>query len=290
MSPRIVTLAPGDEARLEAFLAGLAETSMFLRSNLRRAGLTFGGAPYEATYVASVDPAGRIDGVVAHAWNGNLLLQAPAGVEPLVRAAVSASGRRVAGMVGPWEQVTRARFALGPAAGALQMESREDLFRLDLHDLVVPASLARGDVACRKPRPDELAGLADWRVDYMVEAMGAAGTPATVASAHEQIERVARDGVSFVLESAGELVSCANYNATLPDVVQIGGVWTPPALRGRSYARAVVAGSLLAARAAGVGHAILFTGQDNPAARAAYVSLGFRRIGEYGFNVLRRDE
>ena len=35
----------------------------------------------------------------------------------------------------------------------------------------------------------------------------------------------------------------------LPDAVQIGGVYTPPQLRGRGYARAVVAGSLLDARA-----------------------------------------
>jgi predicted GNAT family acetyltransferase len=72
----------------------------------------------------------------------------------------------------------------------------------------------------------------------------------------------------------------------LPDVVQIGGVYTPPALRSRGYARAVVAGSLAAAAAMGVGRSILFTGRDNVAARRAYESIGYRRIGDYGLVVL----
>jgi predicted GNAT family acetyltransferase len=53
-------------------------------------------------------------------------------------------------------------------------------------------------------------------------------------------------------------------------------------MRGRGYARAVVAGSLLSARAAGVARAILFTGQDTARARRAYLALGFQIIGDYG--------
>ncbi|WP_437959361.1 hypothetical protein WME76_06700 [Sorangium sp. So ce119] len=37
--PDLRTLVPGDEAALEAFLVQHAESSMFLRSNLRAAGL-----------------------------------------------------------------------------------------------------------------------------------------------------------------------------------------------------------------------------------------------------------
>ena len=57
--------------------------------------------------------------------------------------------------------------------------------------------------------------------------------------------------------------------------------WTPPALRGRGYGRSVVAGSLQIARDRGARLAVLFTGEDNGAARAAYVSIGFRPIGDY---------
>ena len=72
------------------------------------------------------------------------------------------------------------------------------------------------------------------------------------------------------------------FNAALPDMVQIGGVYTPPALRGHGYGRAVVAGSLLEARADGVERSILFTAAGNAPAQRAYRALGYRVVGRYG--------
>jgi predicted GNAT family acetyltransferase len=69
------------------------------------------------------------------------------------------------------------------------------------------------------------------------------------------------------------------HNAVLPDAVQIGGVYTPPELRGRGHARAVVATSLTDARAAGATRAILFT--PRPDAAAAYRAVGFAPVGHY---------
>jgi len=57
--------------------------------------------------------------------------------------------------------------------------------------------------------------------------------------------------------------------------------------RRRGYARAVVAASLLDARAEGAQTAILFTGESNTAAQKAYVALGFRHIGAYRLLLLR---
>lgn len=73
----------------------------------------------------------------------------------------------------------------------------------------------------------------------------------------------------------------AAYNAETPACVQIGGVWTPPALRGRGYGRAVVAGALRAARARGVARSVLFTPTGNAPAQAAYRALGYQRIRDY---------
>jgi predicted GNAT family acetyltransferase len=75
-------------------------------------------------------------------------------------------------------------------------------------------------------------------------------------------------------------------DAMLPDIVQIGGVWTPPEFRGRGYARSVVAGSRVAAGKHGVRRAALFADPANPAARAAYLALGFRIVGDYGLVLL----
>jgi predicted GNAT family acetyltransferase len=92
-----------------------------------------------------------------------------------------------------------------------------------------------------------------------------------------------RSGSRWLLEQDGWPVASTGFNARLPDVVQIGGVYTPPALRGRGYARAAVAGSLLAVRETGVRRAVLFTGTDNEPARRTYLALGFRVVGDFGF-------
>jgi len=76
--PELRLLRPGDEAALDTFLARHADTSMFLRSNARSAGLTDRGQPMQATYVAALE-GGRIAGVAAHCWNGMVLVQAPEG-------------------------------------------------------------------------------------------------------------------------------------------------------------------------------------------------------------------
>ena len=96
------------------------------------------------------------------------------------------------------------------------------------------------------------------------------------------IELLHADGSDFVLEDRGELVSYCCYNARIAEAVQIGGVWTPPPLRSRGYARAVVAGALLAARAQGASRAILFTPESNLPAQHAYLPLGFTEVGDYG--------
>ena len=95
--------------------------------------------------------------------------------------------------------------------------------------------------------------------------------------------RVERTDLPFTRHyREGELVSYCCYNARTAEAVQIGGVWTPVALRGRGYARAVVAGALQAAASEGVSRGVLFTPETNLPARRAYESLGFSVVGDYG--------
>ena len=85
---------------------------------------------------------------------------------------------------------------------------------------------------------------------------------------------------AFLLEVDGEPVSLCTHTAQVSDIVQIGGVWTPPEWRGRGYARRVVAGALQVAEQEGVTRAVLFT--EGRAARRCYEALGFQRVGDYG--------
>ena len=274
------SLGAGDERDLENFLAAHADSSMFLRSNLREAGIIYRGAPFEALYVAAI-AKGRIAGVAAHCWNGVVLLQAGDHVKPLVVALAEHSRREVVGILGPLGEVRRARSALAMEATPSQIESDEGLYAVDLHALVVPAALREGKLMCRRPAARELPLLAEWRYAYSREALNSVPGEALREHCRAEIEALGRDR-QFVLLDGGRIVAYSAFNASLPDIVQVGGVWTPPEQRGRGYGRMVVAGSLLAARDGGARRAVLFTGDDNLAARRAYAALGFRRVGDWG--------
>ncbi len=280
-------LRPGDEAALDTFLARHADTSMFLRSNARSAGLTDRGQPMQGTYVAAQDGE-RIRGVAAHCWNGMVLVQAPdpADAAAVAREAVRHSRRTVTGFSGPWSQVVAAREALGLGAAPTTKDSRDELYVLDLTRLVVPPELASGKVRCRHPTESELKRLVDWRVRFAVEALGATDGPDLHQASTDDVRRQHDRGTDWLLLAGAAPVSYSVFNAMLPDIVQIGGVWTAPEFRGRGYARSVVAGSLLSARKQGIERAVLFADPTNEAARRAYLFLGFRIVGDYGLVLL----
>lgn len=280
-APCVRLLGPGDEERLAAFFARHPDTTLFLQSNSAAAGLVDRGEPMQGSYLAALDAGGDVLAVACHCWNGNLLLEAPVALEEVVRAAVAASGRAVTGILGAYAQARAARRALGLERRVTTLDSREDLFALALAALRVPGPLAAGALACRAPREGELPLLAAWRHDYRVEVIREPPGARLRARAEEEIALLQRLGRQFVLEHEGRLVAYAAFNAATPSCVQIGGVWTPPALRGRGYARAVVAGALLAARARGVARSVLFTPTHNHPAQATYRALGYERVGDY---------
>jgi predicted GNAT family acetyltransferase len=83
-------------------------------------------------------------------------------------------------------------------------------------------------------------------------------------------------------------VAGTGFNARLPGIVQVGGVWVPPPLRRQGLARGAVALHLLEARTEGVGRAILFSASDHAA--RAYRSLGFREIGRFTLLLFREPQ
>ena len=271
-------LGPADGRQLEAFLVRHADFSMFLRSNSRAAGLVYEGKPLQAEYVAAFD-GDQIVAVAAHCWNDMLLLQAPVQVAEVARAVVKLSARPVAGLSGPADQVTAARTALGLNDRRAPKFGREELFALDLRDLVVPPPLAEGRWVSRRPGRDELPRLVEWRVDFSREALHFPDSPTLRGECEREIALLHEREDDWVLED-GQLVSYSAFNAHLPDIVQVGGVWTPRELRGRGYGRAVVAGSLLAMAKVGVQRAVLFAERED--AKRAYAGIGFRVVGEYG--------
>jgi uncharacterized protein len=276
--PTLKTLQPGDEMLLETFLLQHIDTSMFLRSNWREGGLLDQGARFQGTYVAAIENA-EIIAVAALYWNGMLVVQAPEYLQEVVNAVVT-SNRSILGIAGPALQVEVAKKVLGFANRRTYLDESEILFSLNLSDLQIPPALESGKVKCRLPHLSEFDLLTQWCVAYNLEALKQAETPDLSLSCFNELKARQATGRHWALVAEDTLVAYSALNARLPDIVQIGGVWTPPALRGNGYAKSVVAGSLLDVRSQGVKRAILFTNRENLAAQAAYRGIGFQATGE----------
>ena len=259
---------------------------MFLIGNMRASGLIDQGQTYQGTYAARfID--GKISAVAAHYWNKILVLQAPHDPAPLCELAIKRSRRAVGGLVGPRDQVGMAKQALGIEESNIQKDETEKLYRLDLNSLVIPSALASNRLKGRRMGPGDVDLIAEWRVGYAIEASNAKDTPELREGLRVSSEQAVNERRTWILEDEAKPVACSSFNAAIDQAVQVGGVWTPPHLRSRGYARAVVASSLLDAQAEGAKTGILFTGEDNIPAQKAYEALGFRHIGDYRIMLLR---
>jgi ribosomal protein S18 acetylase RimI-like enzyme len=280
-------LTEADRPQLVDLLLQHVESSLILLSNVDRAGVADHGQVFQATYAGRFDAAGTLTAVAAHYWNGNLLVQGDAGLEGAVRLASDRSGRAVEGFLGPRALVVRARQALGLAQAPTKLDAEEQLFVLELPQLVVPELLSRSDVQWRFPSVEEAERLlVPWRVEYAVETLGATRDDGLRQGSREMVLGWLSERNLSVVTVDGEIVSMSGFNARARGVVQVGGVYTPPALRGRGYGRAAVAGSLLEARQAGYQRSTLFTQESNVAAQRAYQALGYRVIGDYALVLL----
>ncbi len=282
-------LSPDDRPAVDAFLEKHRASSMFLRANLFTSGIEDGPDRFHGLYIGAFD-GNVVTDVGAHYWNDNIILQAPNVPVELAQALAKTSGRPISGIIGPWDQVKAAEPELDLDRSRLGKVVPEFLYALDLTAMTVPESLTLGEVSYRRAEERDLTTLVQWRRQYDLHTMGYAEHAIDDTANEEMLAGMIDDKRLWVLEGAGEkenhLVAMTGFNAALPDVVQVGGVFTPEDQRGRGYGRAVVAGSLLDAKAEGVAETILFTETDNYSAQKAYESLGFVRIGDYGMVVL----
>jgi predicted GNAT family acetyltransferase len=213
-----------------------------------------------------------------------LVVQADEAVAELARATLEWSGRPIAGFAGPLAQVVAARAALGLAGARASLDSDEVLMSLLLDEVQAPLPLVDGRVRGRRALAEDRDLLVEWRIAYTLELLGKEPSPEVVADAADVIDAALAEDRLWVLEDGDARVAMTSFNAMLPDCVQVGGVYTPPALRGRGYARAVVAASLLEQRGRGGRRAVLFTaGAD---AEAAYRAIGFVATGRFGLVLL----
>jgi predicted GNAT family acetyltransferase len=254
---------------------------MFLLSNMREAGLDDSQHRRSGSYVGVFEDQTLV-GLACHYRMGNVIVNAPRHAATVARAAVQASGWPIAGVVGAEPEVEAIASALGlPVGSAAKLDEAEGLYRLALADLRVPNALLESRVRGRALEQGDLDRVTQWMLRYHVETLGEIESEALRDRVRAGLEASLGLGDAWVLERDNELLAHTGFNARLPEAVQVGGVWTPHSLRGRGYARCVVASHLLAARDAGATTALLFTDDANIPARRAYAALGFDAIGRY---------
>jgi GNAT superfamily N-acetyltransferase len=260
MTLRVATA--DDLPALTALLRRYEATSMFPLSNLAGAGLN-GAGPYGMRFWVTGDVSGAIG-----LTNGGMLHPQWPGAADWAAARAVLAGAGVAGVIGPAGQVTALVAALGLGKAGREMDRVESGFVLDLNNLIIP----EGPGVLAALEAVDAGVLAAWRATYLTEVTG---TPPDRAArqAPADIERWRTAKSHYVLLEAGVPVAMSGFNAVLPDVVQVGGVYVPPDLRGRGRARRVVALHLAEARARGVGRARLFAVSDQAA--RAYRAIGF---------------
>ena len=261
-----------DAAAIEAFLVPHAETSMFLRGNLATHGVGQTDHPHSTDFYLW-EESGGICGVFGATKQGNLMVQAP-GVpaEAFDGFACALDGCRVVGMTGPPDMVRAVLEACGLTETPCSVNAREPLYALDL------AVLTDSQADLRAISDADVPQFTQWTRAYMLET----GLSATEEAAQEAAERRARmavGGPARFLRENGAPVAMAAINASVADMVQVGGVYVPPELRGRGLGGRVTAALLAEARANGARKAILFAASE--AAARVYETIGFRLIGAY---------
>jgi GNAT superfamily N-acetyltransferase len=283
MSLSVRALGRNDAARVNMLLAGARDETMFLRSNLRHGGFVFEGRPFQAKYFGAF-VTDTLVGVAALCWNGMVLVYAPYGLDVLLEALMQEAaehGPPISGLAGPTHQLHRARAMLDFTDRPVLHDVDADLFALNLDTLKRPALLDAPGISLRRPRLTDLPVLVDWEIGYRIEALGDRSAGRQRAKIQHALAQQLATGTHNIrmLERDGMPVSRTMFGATLADMVQVGGVWTPQEQRGKGYGRAVVAGSLHNAAIAGVRRAVLFA--HEPHAIRAYEALGFLRVGHY---------
>jgi predicted GNAT family acetyltransferase len=271
---------PDDAQRIDAFLAGYADSSMYLRGNLAAHGVGVGADDHSTQFFLWGDEA--VEGVFGITKCGYVMAQVPGMPVAAAQAfAAAIRGRETLGMTGDADQVPVVLRALGLAGSDFQLRHEEPLYRLDLKDL------PEAPVASRLMAASDLERLEGWYASYLKDT-GQADADAAARLAPGRARADLQTGRVRLLEQDGAPVAMAALNAVVGTHVQVGGVFVPQELRGRGFAQRITVGLLQAARRDGAETAVLFA--NNPVAARTYEAIEFQQVGWYGIALLARPE
>jgi predicted GNAT family acetyltransferase len=133
----------------------------------------------------------------------------------------------------------------------------------------------------RDLRSDDYDLAAAWMDAFIEEALAEAPPARRDDGASFVARRVEDpDGGLVVWEDGGIPVSLAGFGSPTPNGLRVGPVYTPPELRGRGYASALVAALTERLLAGGRKLCFLFTDLANPTSNSIYQRVGYRPVAD----------
>jgi predicted GNAT family acetyltransferase len=164
-------------------------------------------------------------------------------------------------------------------AGRHDLATRTDrgmgVYALERVEPVRPTAGAPRDASA-----EDLPLLLAWMAAFSDEALAENDPGRYEAEAIVEHRLAATDAGFRLWENNGVPVSVAGWGGPTPNGIRIGPVYTPPELRGRGYATALVAELSQALLDQGRSFCFLFTDLANPTSNAIYERIGYVRVCE----------
>jgi predicted GNAT family acetyltransferase len=157
--------------------------------------------------------------------------------------------------------------------GTVRVENRQGWFEL-------AEVRMRGGApgAMRVARADDLSLIEDWHSAFLHEAVP--GHPAGDDHERRRLEGNLQRGAFRLWEDGGAPVSMCGVQPAPPIGARVGPVYTPPALRGKGYATALVAAASQEQLDTGRPGCYLGTDLANPTSNAIYQRIGYEWVCE----------
>jgi predicted GNAT family acetyltransferase len=270
-----------DETNLpsaRAFLEDHAETSMLLLGNLDLYGPRIGSAFYSGNYKI-IEEDGQVCAVFC-LTRRTMLLAAAGGRIEFARTIVDACREEpiaIGGVMGEWNLAESIWSILRTNPGFNEVYAAKEI----LHARDLNHAIARD--ASPHVRHLAVTDFEQWDLAYAAyhaeEGIPLHGTPSEREALFRRNAEARRWWGYF---EDGRLLAMAGLNAVYKQLGQVGGVYTVPDRRrlglSRTTMNALLADSVHVHR---LERLILFTGEQNRAARHLYDTLGFLRIGHF---------
>lgn len=278
-----------DHATLKKFLEPFQGKALFLLNNMSVAGLDYTGQTYGGEYWACFNSSGKITSVLAHYWNGNIIVQSDH-IDSLTQTFdyfLKERTRPIAGLLGPSQYISAIIDSLKLDHDAFTINAKEGLYVLDiLKQFKKYLPDEPQNYSLKKAQDINQDLLIDWIKGFDIQALKKPDNKDTYRNAKRRAQNIVSDGFGFILTYSDVPVSLCNSNARFKDICRIGPVWTPPEHRGKKYARILLSKVINHLfQKYGIRTATLIT--ENPAALNVYQSTGFQHIGKEQLSILK---